>query len=235
MRLRSVMPEGSSYLSPFRFSIDHQLKRDFRICRKTLITKNTRMKHSGMLPSHCRCRPCFEQPEKRKTPCASPVRYTGRVFTPLPFPLFYRSSAETGFSNMQKALITRRFIKIKQGMKWNCSMKYSKEEKQMSKQRSSGPHRRILVRLCALALIAAMLLTSAYAGGAVESGPAVESLATENLDVQNTAQPRARRLRKARRPKPTPRRAEPGESLGAPAHCKYIEDNGDGTYRSRSM
>ena len=34
------------------------------------------------------------------------------------------------------------------------------EEKQMSKQRSSGPHRRILVRLCALALIAAMLLTS---------------------------------------------------------------------------
>ena len=34
----------------------------------------------------------------------------------------------------------------------------------MSKQRSSGPHRRILVRLCALALIAAMLLTSAYAG-----------------------------------------------------------------------
>lgn len=60
-------------------------------------------------------------------------------------------------------------------------MKYSKEEKQMSKQRSSGPHRRILVRLCALALIAAMLLTSAYAGGAVESGSAVESLATENL------------------------------------------------------
>lgn len=55
----------------------------------------------------------------------------------------------------------------------------------MSKQRSSGPHRRILVRLCALALIAAMLLTSAYAGGAVESGPAVESLATENLAAEN--------------------------------------------------
>lgn len=57
----------------------------------------------------------------------------------------------------------------------------------MSKQRSSGPHRRILVRLCALALIAAMLLTSAYAGGAVESGPAVESLATENLAAENLA------------------------------------------------
>lgn len=55
----------------------------------------------------------------------------------------------------------------------------------MSKQRSSGPHRRILVRLCALALIAAMLLTSAYAGGAVESGSAVESLATENLAAEN--------------------------------------------------
>ena len=66
-------------------------------------------------------------------------------------------------------------------------MKYSKEEKQMSKQRSSGPHRRILVRLCALALIAAMLLTSAYAGGAVESGSAVESLATENLAAENLA------------------------------------------------
>lgn len=57
----------------------------------------------------------------------------------------------------------------------------------MSKQRSSGPHRRILVRLCALALIAAMLLTSAYAGGAVESGSAVESLATENLAAENLA------------------------------------------------
>lgn len=55
----------------------------------------------------------------------------------------------------------------------------------MSKQRSSGPHRRILARLCALTLIAAMLLTSAYAGGAVESGPAVESLATENLAAEN--------------------------------------------------
>ena len=37
VRLRSVMPEGSSYLSPFRFSIDHQLKRDFRICKNCLL------------------------------------------------------------------------------------------------------------------------------------------------------------------------------------------------------
>lgn len=57
----------------------------------------------------------------------------------------------------------------------------------MSKQRSSGPHRRILARLCALALIAAMLLTGAYAGGALESGLAVESLATENLAAENPA------------------------------------------------
>lgn len=57
----------------------------------------------------------------------------------------------------------------------------------MSKQRSSGPHRRILARLCALALIAVMLLTSAYAGGALESGLAVESLATENLAAENLA------------------------------------------------
>ena len=69
----------------------------------------------------------------------------------------------------------------------------------MSKQRSSGPHRRILVRLCALALIAAMLLTSAYAGGAVESGPAVESLATENLAAENLA----------------PQSAAPSEGAGA--------------------
>ena len=66
------------------------------------------MKHSGMLPSHCRCCSCFEQPEKRKTPCASPVRYAGGVFIPLPFPLFHRSSAETGFLTCRKALITRR-------------------------------------------------------------------------------------------------------------------------------
>ncbi len=57
----------------------------------------------------------------------------------------------------------------------------------MSKQRSSGPHRRILARLCALALIAVILLTSAYAGGALESGLAVESLATENLAAENPA------------------------------------------------
>ena len=66
------------------------------------------MKHSGMLPSHCRCCSCFEQPEKRKTPCASPIRYTGGVFIPLPFPLFHRSSAETGFLTCRKALIARR-------------------------------------------------------------------------------------------------------------------------------
>ncbi len=167
MRLRSVTPEGSSHLFPFRFSIDHPLKRDFRICKK--------------------------------------------------------------------ALITRRFIKIKQGMKWNCSMKYSKEEKQMSKQRSSGPHRRILVRLCALALIAAMLLTSAYAGGAVESGPAVESLATENLDVQNTAQPRARRLRKARRPKPTPRRPSPANRSAPPPTASILRITETAPTASRSM
>ena len=64
--------------------------------------KSICMKHSGMLPSHCRCHLCFEQPEKRKTPCASPVRYAGGVFIPLPFPLFHRSSTETGFSNMQE-------------------------------------------------------------------------------------------------------------------------------------
>ncbi|MFR7677610.1 MAG: SpaA isopeptide-forming pilin-related protein [Acutalibacteraceae bacterium] len=101
----------------------------------------------------------------------------------------------------------------------------------MSKQRSSGPHRRILVRLCALALIAAMLLTSAYAGGAVESGSAVESLATENLDVQNTASTQSTQASESTPAKANAPEAEPGESLGAPAHCKYIEDNGDGTYR----
>lgn len=101
----------------------------------------------------------------------------------------------------------------------------------MSKQRSSGPHRRILVRLCALALIAAMLLTSAYAGGAVESGPAVESLATENLDVQNTASTQSTQASESTPAKANAPEAEPGESLGAPAHCKYIEDNGGGTYR----
>lgn len=58
----------------------------------------------------------------------------------------------------------------------------------MSKQRSSGPHRRILARLCALALIAAMLLTSAYAGGAVdpmaEAAPAAEPRANANYSVR---------------------------------------------------
>lgn len=58
----------------------------------------------------------------------------------------------------------------------------------MSKQRSSGPHRRILVRLCALALIAAMLLTSAYAGGAVdpmaEAAPAAEPRVSASYSVK---------------------------------------------------
>lgn len=57
----------------------------------------------------------------------------------------------------------------------------------MSKQRSSGPHRRILVRLCALALITAMLLTSAYAGGAVdpmaEAAPAAEPRVSASYSV----------------------------------------------------
>lgn len=46
----------------------------------------------------------------------------------------------------------------------------------------------IWARLCALALIAVMLLTSAYAGSAVESGLAVDSLAAENLATENLAQ-----------------------------------------------
>lgn len=126
----------------------------------------------------------------------------------------------------------------------------------MSKQRSSGPHRRILVRLCALALIAAMLLTSAYAGGAVESGPAVESLATENLEAENlTAESLAPQSAapeegaEADEPEanalaaPAPRAAahtlaggavdpdpDPGADLGEPAHRKYIQKNSDGTY-----
>lgn len=126
----------------------------------------------------------------------------------------------------------------------------------MSKQRSSGPHRRILVRLCALALITAMLLTSAYAGGAVESGPAVESLATENLAAENlTAESLAPQSAapeegaEADEPEanalaaPAPRAAahalaggavdpdpDPGADLGEPAHRKYIQKNSDGTY-----
>lgn len=126
----------------------------------------------------------------------------------------------------------------------------------MSKQRSSGPHRRILVRLCALALITAMLLTSAYAGGAVESGSAVESLATENLAAENlTAESLAPQSAapeegaEADEPEanalaaPAPRAAahalaggavdpdpDPGADLGEPAHRKYIQKNSDGTY-----
>lgn len=112
----------------------------------------------------------------------------------------------------------------------------------MSKQRSSGPHRRILVRLCALALIAAMLLTSAYAGGAVESGSAVESLATENLAAENLAPQSAapeegdgRTVDQAAFTNtlaggavdPDP---DPGADLGEPVHRKYIQKNSDGTY-----
>lgn len=120
----------------------------------------------------------------------------------------------------------------------------------MSKQRSSGPHRRILVRLCALALISTMLLTSAYAGGAVES-LATENLAAENLTAESLApqsaapeegaeadEPEANALAA-----PAPRAAahtlaggavdpdpDPGADLGEPAHRKYIQKNSDGTY-----
>lgn len=51
----------------------------------------------------------------------------------------------------------------------------------MSNQKASGPHRRILARLCALALIAVILLTSAYAGGVIppaEAEAAAEPRAT---------------------------------------------------------
>lgn len=59
-----------------------------------------------------------------------------------------------------------------------------------SKQ-TGGPPRRILARLCALALIAAMLLTGAYAGGAVapegvEAAQATESRAVNTVETVST-------------------------------------------------
>lgn len=77
-------------------------------------------------------------------------------------------------------------------------------------KKTGGPPRRILARLCALALIAAMLLTGAYAGGAgaVASGGKNTALAAETVDAES-----------------------PEDSLGEPVHRKYIKDNGDGTYQ----
>lgn len=86
-----------------------------------------------------------------------------------------------------------------------------------SKQ-TGGPPRRILARLCALALIAAMLLTGAYAGGAVApEGVEAASAAAEGKNTALAAE--------------TEDSESPADSLGEPAHRKYIEDNGDGTYR----
>lgn len=84
----------------------------------------------------------------------------------------------------------------------------------MSNQKASGPHRRILARLCALALIAAMLLTGAYAGNGetakLVSEPSVENSAAtveRTVELEPTA-----------------------EDLKEPAHRKYINANEDGTY-----
>lgn len=84
----------------------------------------------------------------------------------------------------------------------------------MSNQKASGPHRRILARLCALALIAVMLLTSAYAGNGetakLVSEPSVENSAAT---VERTVE------------------LEPTvENLKEPAHRKYINANEEGTY-----
>lgn len=84
----------------------------------------------------------------------------------------------------------------------------------MSNQKTSGPHRRILARLCALALIAAMLLTGAYAGNGetakLVSEPSVENSAAT---VERTVE------------------LEPTvENLKEPAHRKYINANEEGTY-----
>lgn len=84
----------------------------------------------------------------------------------------------------------------------------------MSNQKASGPHRRILARLCALALIAAMLLTGAYAGNGetakLVSEPSVENSAAT---VERTVE------------------LEPTvENLKEPAHRKDINANEEGTY-----
>lgn len=86
-----------------------------------------------------------------------------------------------------------------------------------SKQ-TGGPPRRILARLCALALIAAILLTGAYAGGAVApEGVEAASAAAEGKNTALAAE--------------TVDSESPEDSLGEPVHRKYIKDNGDGTYQ----
>ena len=77
---------------------------------------------------------------------------------------------------------------------------------------------RIWARLCALALIAVMLLTSAYAGGVIP--PAEAEAASAAAEGKNTALAAE-----------TVDSESPEESLGEPAHRKYIKDNGDGTYQ----
>lgn len=76
---------------------------------------------------------------------------------------------------------------------------------------------RIWARLCALALIAVMLLTSAYAGGVI---PPAEAEAASAAEGKNTALAAE-----------TVDSESPEDSLGEPAHRKYIKDNGDGTYQ----
>lgn len=77
---------------------------------------------------------------------------------------------------------------------------------------------RIWARLCALALIAVMLLTSAYAGGVIP--PTEAEAASAAAEGKNTALAAE-----------TVDSESPEESLGEPAHRKYIKDNGDGTYQ----
>ncbi|MCI6401239.1 MAG: SpaA isopeptide-forming pilin-related protein [Candidatus Fimivicinus sp.] len=77
---------------------------------------------------------------------------------------------------------------------------------------------RIWARLCALALIAVMLLTSAYAGGVIP--PAEAEAASAAAEGKNTALAAE-----------TVDSESPEDSLGEPVHRKYIKDNGDGTYQ----
>lgn len=57
----------------------------------------------------------------------------------------------------------------------------------MKRKRTGGPPRRFWARICALAVIAAMLLTGVAALTAPESGLATENLAAENLAPQSAA------------------------------------------------
>ena len=77
---------------------------------------------------------------------------------------------------------------------------------------------RIWARLCALVLIAVMLLTSAYAGGVIP--PAEAEAASAAAEGKNTALAAE-----------TVDSESPEDSLGEPVHRKYIKDNGDGTYQ----